>query len=227
MADWKNRQITIIGLGRSGLATASYLAKRGAKVLLSEAQPREKVNDSLAKEVSALGVEVEYGGHSSRATSWPELIVTSPGVPPYADVIKRSRDQGKEVICDVELAYRELKGKVPIIAITGTNGKSTTTALISHMLESSGLKAPACGNIGRAVLSFLDGSHLDYLVIEMSSYQIEYSPTFAPEIAVWLNLTPDHLEFHGGLDNYIEAKRSLFAHLSTASQAVLNMDDPV
>jgi UDP-N-acetylmuramoylalanine--D-glutamate ligase len=227
VADWKDKPITILGLGRSGLATAAYLSKRGARVLMSEAQPREKVSDKLVDELAQLGVEVEYGGHSQRATEWAELIVTSPGVPPYTDVIKRARALKKDVVADVELAYRELKGKVPIIAVTGTNGKSTTTALISYMLERSGLKAPACGNIGRAVLSFLDGSHLDYLVIEMSSYQIEYSPTFAPEIALWLNLTPDHLEFHGGLDNYIDAKRALFAHMPADSYAIFNLDDPV
>ncbi len=227
MADWKDKRITILGLGRSGLATAAYLSERGAKVLVSESQPREKVSDKLADELATLGVEAEYGGHSQRATAWPELIVTSPGVPPYSEIIKRARAMKKDVIADVELAYRELKGKVPIIAVTGTNGKSTTTALISYILERSGLKAPACGNIGKAVLSFVDGSHLDYLVIEMSSYQIEYSPTFAPDIGVWLNLTPDHLDFHGGLDNYVEAKRSMFAHMPKTSYAVLNLDDPV
>ncbi len=227
MADWKDKRITILGLGRTGLATAAYLAKRGARVLVSEAQPREKVADNLVSQLTSLGAEMEFGEHSQRAIAWPELIITSPGVPPYSDVIKRARSLGKDVIADVELAFRELKGKVPIIAVTGTNGKSTTTALISYILERSGLKAPACGNIGKAVLNFIDGSHLDYLVIEMSSYQIEYSPTFAPEIGVWLNLTPDHLDFHGGLDGYVEAKRSMFAHMPRTSFAVLNQDDPV
>ncbi|MBS1989042.1 MAG: UDP-N-acetylmuramoyl-L-alanine--D-glutamate ligase [Cyanobacteria bacterium SZAS LIN-3] len=216
-----------MGLGRSGIAAASYLSKRGAKVLLSESQPREKVSDKLVAELEALGVEGEYGGHSHRATAWPELIITSPGIPPYSEVIKQARALKKEVIADIELAWRELKGKVPFIAITGTNGKSTTTSLISYMLESTGLRAPACGNIGKAILSFLDGQKLDYLVVEVSSYQLEYSPTFAPDIAVWLNLTPDHLDFHGGLDGYVEAKRSLFAHLPASSYAVLNVDDPV
>ncbi|MBU6450535.1 MAG: UDP-N-acetylmuramoyl-L-alanine--D-glutamate ligase [Cyanobacteria bacterium REEB67] len=227
MAEWKDKRITILGLGRSGLAAASYLAKRGAKVLISESTPREKVSDKFVAELKALGVEAEYGAHSERATAWPELILTSPGIPPYSEVIKRARSLGKEVISDIELAYRELKGKVPFIAITGTNGKSTTTSLISYMLERTGLKAPACGNIGRAILSLVDGSHLDYLVVEVSSYQLEYSPTFAPEIALWLNLTPDHLDFHGGLDGYVDAKRSLFAHLPSSSFAVFNMDDSV
>ena len=227
VAEWKDKRITILGLGRSGLAAASYLSKRGAKVLVSESKPREKVSDEMVAELEAMGVESEYGGHSHRATSWAELIITSPGIPPYAEVIKNARAQQKDVIADIELAYRELKGKVPFIAITGTNGKSTTTALISYMLESSGLKAPACGNIGKAILNFLDSGHLDYLVVEVSSYQLEYSPTFAPDIAIWLNLTPDHLEFHGGLDNYVEAKRALFAHLPPSSYAVFNIDDPV
>jgi UDP-N-acetylmuramoylalanine--D-glutamate ligase len=225
--DWTGKKITILGSGRSALAAAAFLIKRGAQVLVSETQPREKVSDQIVKEFAALGAECEYGAHSERALVWPDLILTSPGIPPHSTVIKQARALKKEVIADIELAWRELKGKVPFIAITGTNGKSTTTALISFMLERAGFKAPACGNIGRAILTLLDGSPLDFLVVEISSYQIEYCPTFAPEIAIWLNLTPDHLEFHGGLDGYIEAKRALFAHMGHSGFAILNMDDSI
>lgn len=226
MADWNNKRVSILGIGRSGVATAAYLSSRGAKVLMSEAQSQEKVNPEWLKQLADMPVEIEFGGHSPRATSWPELIVTSPGVPPRAEVIQRARSQRKEVISDVELTYRETRGKVPIIAITGTNGKSTTTALISFMLEFAGRNAPACGNIGVPILSQINDK-LDYLVVEVSSYQLEYSPTFAPFIAVWLNLTPDHVDWHGNLDAYIEAKRSMFKHQALTDYAVLNFDDPV
>lgn len=215
-----------MGLGRSGIATASYLAHRGAQVLISESQPREKANAKLVSELSGLKVESEFGGHSERALSWPELVVTSPGIPPRADVIVRARGMRKEVISDVELAFREAGDRVPFICVTGTNGKSTTTALISHILEKAGRLAPACGNIGVPILSKLD-SPLDYLVVEVSSYQLEYSPTLAPFVGVWLNLTPDHIDWHGGLDQYIAAKRSMFAHQKRDCYAVFNLDDPI
>lgn len=227
MAEWKNKRVTILGLGRSGIATASYLAHRGAQVLISESQPREKANAKLVAELAGLKVESEFGGHSEKALSWPELVITSPGIGPRADVMVRARAQRKEVISDVELAFREAAGRVPFIGITGTNGKSTTTALISHILEKSGRLAPVCGNIGVPILSKLDGGPLDFLVVEVSSYQLEYSPTLAPFIGVWLNLTPDHIDWHGGLEQYISAKRSMFAHQGMDCYAVFNNDDPI
>ena len=173
-----------MGLGRSGLAAASYLHERGAQVLLSESQPREKVKPDLLSKLSTLNIEVEFGGHTERTVSWPELIITSPGIPPRAEVITRARSLKKEVISDIELAYRETHEggdkPLPFIAVTGTNGKSTTTALISYILEFAGRNAPACGNIGVPIMSLLDGRPLDFLVVEVSSYQLEYSPTFAP-----------------------------------------------
>ena len=236
MAEWKNRRVSILGVGRSGVATAAYLTARGAQVLVSESQPKEKVKPDLLASLEKLtagktSVECEFGGHTERAVSWPEIIITSPGIPPRADVIVRARALRKEVISDVELAYRETRGDadtkpLPIIAITGTNGKSTTTSLISYILEFAGRNAPACGNIGVPVLSLLDGKP-DFLVMEVSSYQLEYAPTFAPHIGVWLNLTPDHVDWHGNLDAYIEAKRSMFKHQSLSDYAVLNMDDSV
>ena len=171
MADWKNKRATILGLGRSGLAAAAYLKRRGAQVVVSESQPQDKVDAKHLTELSKLGVEAEFGNHSDRALSTAEIILTSPGIKPKSDVITRARAFKKEVISDVELAFREIGAQVPFIAITGTNGKSTTTALISHILEKSGRIAPACGNIGVPILSLLDGPPLDFLVVEVSSYQ--------------------------------------------------------
>lgn len=245
-ATWKNKRVTILGIGRSGVATASYLSARGAQILVSESQPREKVKSDLLSRLAQMpNVEVELGGHSERSVSWPEIIITSPGIPPRADVITRARSLRKEVISDVELCYRETRQKasgkdesilgnsspaadnaIPIIAITGTNGKSTTTSLVSYILEFAGRNAPACGNIGVPVLSCLEnGNRPDFLVMEVSSYQLEYAPTFAPHIGVWLNLTPDHVDWHGNLDAYVQAKQSMFKHQDLSDFAVLNMDD--
>ncbi|MBS2002427.1 MAG: UDP-N-acetylmuramoyl-L-alanine--D-glutamate ligase [Cyanobacteria bacterium SZAS LIN-5] len=223
VADWDKRKISIMGLGRSGIATAKYLASFGANVLLSEA---EETPDKLqkAKSLRALGVRVEFGPPTDEIAKFGEFIVTSPGIKPDHPVFQTARQLGKEVISDVELAYRETR--VPIIAVTGTNGKSTTTALISYILEKSGRVAPACGNIGVPVLDQLE-RRPDYLVIEVSSYQLHYCKNFAPYIGVWLNLTPDHLDWHGSLDEYVKDKRKLFTNQRADQYSVLNMDDSI
>lgn len=223
---WAGKKVTVLGLGRSGLSTAEYLLKRGAQVLVSE----RSIADDAAKsaevlKLKKLGAQVEVGGHSVRAVADADLIVASPGIPPTADVITRAQAAGKEVVCDIEVAARDA-GDVPIIGITGTNGKSTTCAMISHILETAGFSAPSCGNFGIPILDQLERKP-DYLVAEVSSYQIHYCPTFAPIIGVWLNLTPDHLEWHGSLDAYIADKRKLFLNQREHQFAVLNMDDEI
>lgn len=242
--------ITILGLGKSGYAAASYMAARGKKVMVSEYGQLKGENLALAQELEQMGIEIESGGHSDKALEQADLIITSPGIAPDTAVIKKAYALGKEVISDIELAYKE--GKTPIIAITGTNGKSTTTALISHILQSNDLIAPACGNIGLPVLDYLpsnqtqssNGNKLTstprYLVMEVSSYQLFYTKQFAPYISVWMNLTPDHLEWHKNMDAYISAKDNIFAHqdkfdiahlkdpkAQKQPYAVLNYDDPI
>lgn len=224
MVRWNQKRVTIYGLGRSGLAAARYLVEHGADVYISDSQPESKVNEATIQELKNLGVKYEFGEHSLQAIRFAEIFVVSPGISPYSDVIQMSRKTGKEVISDIELASR--MADVPIIAITGTNGKSTTTALISHLLEACGFRAPVCGNIGVPILSLLDQPH-DFLVAEVSSFQLEYSPTFAPYISVWLNLTPDHIDWHKGIDNYVEAKRRMFKNQQMSQYAVLSMDDVV
>lgn len=224
MARWKQRRVTIYGFGRSGLAAARYLTERGANVYVSDSQAESKINEAALTELNNLGVKYEFGEHSLEAIRFAETFVVSPGIPPYSDVIQMSRKTGKEVISDIELASRETN--IPIIAITGTNGKSTTTALISHLLESCGFRAPVCGNIGVPILSLLNDEP-DFLVAEVSSFQLEYCPTFAPMIGVFLNLTPDHIDWHKNIDNYVEAKRSMFRNQQLNQYAVLNMDDIV
>jgi len=221
---WTGKNVTILGAGRSGLATALFLCQRGAQVTVSELSTLAFDKDPVLVDLKARGVKFETGAHSEEAISSADLIVTSPGIKPDAEVMVRSRKLNKEVVCDIEVAYRE--SKTPIIAITGTNGKSTTCALISHILTQAGYKAPACGNIGVPILAEL-AHKPDFLVVEVSSYQITYSPTFAPLVAIWLNMTPDHLDWHGSMNGYIYAKRKLFANQETGQFAVLNIDDPI
>ncbi|HZT34557.1 MAG TPA: UDP-N-acetylmuramoyl-L-alanine--D-glutamate ligase [Nitrososphaera sp.] len=224
MTLWSDQKVTIFGLGRSGLAAARYLRGKGAEIFVSDSAPEEKVAESTRKELSDLGARCEFGSHSQEAIDFADLFVVSPGIAPHTDAIQRARKTGNDVISDIELAWRETD--TPIIAITGTNGKSTTTALTSHLLEAAGKRAPVCGNIGVPILSLLD-QKIDFLVAEISSFQLEYCPTFAPEISVWLNLTPDHVDWHKGLENYINAKRRLFKNQHFNQYAVLNMDDDI
>jgi len=222
--DWKDRPITVLGLGKSGRETALYLAKRGAQVTVSDAKELNRADDAVIQQLKTHGVAIETGGHTYEALASADLIVTSPGVKPTSDVIQRSLALGKRVVCDVEIAYQE--ANVPIIAITGTNGKSTTTSLVSFILEHNGMKAPACGNIGLPVLAALE-SGPTHLVIEVSSFQLYYCDHFVPDIGIWLNLTPDHVDWHGSLDEYIKAKESMFRRQISSQYAVLNMDDPI
>lgn len=224
VTDWKDRKVTVLGLGRSGIAAAQYLSARGAKVLVSEGGAADAERQAQADEIESLGCKVELGGHSDEALAFGSFVLTSPGIAPHSEVIQKARALGKEVISDVELAWRETKA--PIIAITGTNGKSTTCALLSFILEKTGRVAPACGNIGVPILSQLDRKP-DYLVVEVSSYQLEYTTNFAPKVAVWLNFTPDHVDWHQGLENYKRAKQKIFANQQHSDYAVLSMDDPV
>jgi UDP-N-acetylmuramoylalanine--D-glutamate ligase len=222
--NFTNKKVTILGLAKTGMATARYLAERGAQVLVSEGGKLAGAKIEQAHDLQKLNIAVESEAHSEAALSQADFIVTSPGIPPTSPVIQRAKSLGKEVISDIELASRETT--VPTIAITGTNGKSTTTALVSFILEANGYKAPACGNIGLPVFTALS-SKPDYLVMEVSSYQAYYSTTFAPHIGVWLNLTPDHLDWHGNIDEYIAAKARLFERQNEKQFAVFNLDDKI
>jgi UDP-N-acetylmuramoylalanine--D-glutamate ligase len=224
LANWTNENVLVLGLGRSGISAAEYLAKRKARVLLSESTEVNETKAEQASKLRAQGIEVEFGGHSDRAKNFSRLVVVSPGIAPGSEIIQQLAEMGKDVICDVELAFRDTK--IPLVGITGTNGKSTTTALVSHVLSTAGFKAPACGNIGVPVLAELE-KQPDFLVTEISSYQLHYCSTLAPKVAVWTNLTPDHIEWHGNLQSYTEAKQKLFANQESNQYAVLNADDPI
>lgn len=208
--DWTGRNLTILGLSKSGAAVARYVQKRGGKCFLSETLPATPSNELLRKELQSIGVEIEMGGHTKQCFTHSDLVVVSPGIPPSSPIMAQLRLSGIDVISEVELAYRETD--VPMIGITGTNGKTTTTTLISAILTDAGYAAPTCGNIGRPVIAVLDEEpKLDYLVAELSSYQLAFSPTLKAKIAVFTNFTPDHLDWHGSLEAYFRAKLVLFS----------------
>jgi UDP-N-acetylmuramoylalanine--D-glutamate ligase len=220
----KGKKVLVVGLGKSGLAAALFLRLKGAQVTVSDIRSAE----SLAKEIPALleeGIMVEAGGHGLLTFRRQDLIVVSPGVPLNTPELVQARNFGRPVIGELELAARFLKGKV--LAITGSNGKTTTTALTGEILKEAGYPTLVAGNIGVAVVGLIDESTDDtWSVLEVSSFQLESTAEFHPRIAVILNITPDHLDRHGTFENYAMAKERIFAAQDANDFVVLNADNP-
>ena len=213
--------MTVVGAARSGIAAAELLARRGALVTLSEA----RADVPEAEPLAPLGVRLELGGHQTATFTKADLVVLSPGVPPESPVVQAARDRGIPVIAEIELASRWLQGRV--IAITGTKGKSTTTALTGRMLEAAGFKVTVGGNIGAPLSAQVSQSTPDtFHVVEASSFQLEQIDTFRPWIAVMLNFSPDHLDRHPTVESYAAAKARIFENQDARDFAVINADDP-
>ncbi len=222
--DLKGKKVLVVGLGKSGLAAALFLRRRGAQVTVSDVRSAE----ALAKDIPALldaGIMVEAGGHGLLTFRRQDLIVVSPGVPLDTPELAQVKSFGLPVIGELELAARFLKGKM--LAITGSNGKTTTTALLGEILEAAGLPTLVGGNIGVPVVALIDDSTDEtWSVLEVSSFQLESTELFRPAIAVILNITPDHLDRHGSFENYALAKERIFAAQTAEDCLVLNADNP-
>jgi UDP-N-acetylmuramoylalanine--D-glutamate ligase len=221
--DLNGKRVLVVGLGKSGVASALFLHRQGARVSVSDAKSPEQ----LHKEIPALldaGIFVETGQHGERTFREQDLIVVSPGVPFDVRQLLRARERGIAVIGEVELAARFLKGN--IVAITGSNGKTTTTALTGDVIAASGRKTLVGGNIGTPAISFVEPASEDtWVVLEISSFQLETIETFRPKIATVLNVTPDHLDRHYTFENYAAAKARIFENQAPEDFAVLNADD--
>jgi len=219
--DVTGKRVTVAGAARSGLAAAELLARRGARVTLSDMRSEAPETEPLTR----LGVQLELGGHRTQTFADADLVVLSPGVPPETPAIQAARDRRVPVIAEIELASRWLQGRV--IAITGTKGKSTTTALTGRMLEAAGFKVTVGGNIGAPLSAQVSESTPDtFHVVETSSFQLEQIDTFHPWIAVMLNFSPDHLDRHPTVDAYGAAKARIFENQNPRDFAVINADDP-
>ena len=219
----KGKKVLVVGLGKSGLAAALFLRRRGAQVTVSDVRSAE----ALAKDIPALleeGIMVETGGHGLLTFRRQDLIVVSPGVPLDTPELTQVKGFGLPVIGELELAARFLKGH--LAAITGSNGKTTTTALLGEIFELAGLKTLVGGNIGVPVVSLIDDSTEEtWSVLEVSSFQLETTEEFHPNVAVILNITPDHLDRHGTFENYAKAKERIFAAQTESDALVLNADN--
>src|ERR1700737_3478953 len=220
----KDKRVLVVGLGKSGVASALFLKAHGARVTVSDT----KTGDELHNEIPALldhGITVETGGHGDRTFRGQDLIVVSPGVRVDAPPLVQSRSVGGEIIGEIELAAQFLPG--PIVAITGSNGKTTTTTLAGEILTAGGLEALVGGNIGTPAISLVEHAKPEtVIVLEVSSFQLETIRTFRPRVAVVLNVTPDHLDRHRSFEAYTDAKARIFENQQSDDFAVLNADDP-
>jgi UDP-N-acetylmuramoylalanine--D-glutamate ligase len=223
MMELKGKKVLVVGLGKSGLAAALFLRHRGAQVTVSDVRSAE----ALAKDIPALldeGIMVETGGHGLLTFRRQDLIVVSPGVPLNTPELAQVKSFGLPVIGELELAARFLKGRT--LAITGSNGKTTTTALVGEILQKAGIPTLVGGNIGVPVVELIDQSTDEtWSVLEVSSFQLESTERFHPRIGVILNITPDHLDRHGSFENYALAKERIFAAQNESDVVVLNADN--
>src|SRR6266581_2991380 len=217
------KRALVVGLGKSGVASALFLKAHGAKVTVSDT----KSGDELRNEIPVLldhGITVESGGHGDRTFRGQDLIVVSPGVPVDAPPLVQARALGEAVIGEIELAAQFLPG--PIVAITGSNGKTTTTTLTGEIMTAAGLPALVGGNIGTPAISLAERAKPETaIVLEISSFQLETIQTFRPKVAVVLNVTPDHLDRHRTFEVYVDAKARIFENQQSSDFAVLNADD--
>jgi UDP-N-acetylmuramoylalanine--D-glutamate ligase len=219
-----NKRVLVVGLGKSGVASALFLKAHGARVTVSDT----KSGDELRNEIPVLldhGITVETGGHGERTFRGQDLIVISPGVPVDAPPLVQARTLGESVIGEVELAARFLPG--PMVAITGSNGKTTTTSLTGEIMTAGGFPTLVGGNIGTPAISLAERATREtVIVLEISSFQLETIQSFRPKVAVVLNVTPDHLDRHRTFEIYVDAKARIFENQKGDDFAVLNADDP-
>ncbi len=219
----RGQNVTVVGAARSGVAAALLLAERGARVTLTDMRP--DLERRVEGQLRSAGVTLELGAHRPETFTSPDLMVLSPGVPLDQPPIAEARRAGVPIIGEIELASRWLSGR--IVAITGTKGKSTTTALTGRMFDAGGLKALVGGNIGTPLSSQVAASTPEtFHIVEVSSFQLETTGTFHPWIAVLLNVSSDHLDRHGSMEEYGAAKAKIFANQTADDWAVINADDP-
>jgi UDP-N-acetylmuramoylalanine--D-glutamate ligase len=223
--DLANKKIVVVGLGRTGLATAGFLHQHGARVLVTDTAGEKELGDAVGI-VRELGVAIELGPHRAASFQNADLIVISPGVSHTIAPIMQARDRGIPVIGEVELASRFIKE--PIIAVTGTNGKTTTTELLGRMLKNSGLKVFVGGNIGNPLIEYVaKGEPAQIVVAEISSFQLDTTAAFRPRLCVLLNITADHLDRYPNFEAYADSKIRIFKNQRAEDVAVLNGADPL
>ena len=221
MDNLKNKKVLILGFSTTGIGSAKYFIKHGANVYISEFSDLKEKDKTIAQELKNMGINIEFNGHSDEFINNSDFCILSPSIPTDAPVLKKLEEKNIPYFSDIE--YISKFDSKKMVLITGTNGKTTTTALCSHILSKK-YNAPYCGNIGISPIEYID-KNVDYYVVEASSYQLNYSPKCAPFIGIFCNLTPDHILWHKTLENYFEAKAKPFRNMDENCNAILNYDD--
>ncbi|SHE62157.1 UDP-N-acetylmuramoylalanine--D-glutamate ligase [Seinonella peptonophila] len=224
--NWKNQNILVLGLAKSGLAVAKCLHQLGATVTVNERKKREQCINEISQ-LEKLGIQVICGEHPLDLFNQPiDLIVKNPGIPYQIPFLQKAKALKIPIVTEIEIASRLIK--TPIISITGSNGKTTTTTLVGEMLQKSEIQSLVAGNIGTALTEVVDQLvDKEWLVAELSSFQLQGTLQFHPKIAALLNLYPAHLDFHQGMDEYLQAKMKMFQNQTAEDIAVLNADAQV
>jgi len=221
--DVERKPVVVVGLARSGIAAATFLAGHGWPVVATDRKPAMEL-EAEALRIESRGVRLELGGHREATFVGASMVVVSPGVPWDLPEIEAARRAGVPVIAELELGFRHLAGEV--VAVTGTKGKSTTTAALGQMLRESGRDVRVGGNIGQAVTGLVEGSTPETVfVLEASSFQLEGTDSFHPRVAVFTNLSADHLDRHPSFEDYVRAKARIFRNQTPEDWAVVNADD--
>ncbi|MBW2595027.1 MAG: UDP-N-acetylmuramoyl-L-alanine--D-glutamate ligase [Deltaproteobacteria bacterium] len=224
--DLSGKRVLVIGLGRTGVATAGFLLDKGAKVLAADEKPVSELGDAIEVLDGVADVELGIGQDDLDVLSRADMIVPSPGVPPFNTLLVEGLKRGIPILGEMELACRYLKK--PAIAITGTNGKTTTTSLLGEILAHCGKRVFVGGNIGNPLIAYVNGGQEDdYVVLEVSSFQLQWVRNFHPFIAMLLNVSCDHLDYHGSFEEYRSVKERIFACQGKGDLAILNADDSV
>lgn len=218
------KRILIIGLGKTGIAAVRFLARRGAEIVVTDEKPLSLLKEAF-DELADVRSHFKFRAGDLAIGSDIDLVVPSPGVAPLHEILSEAVKRGIPVMSELELACRFLRR--PMIAITGTNGKTTTTTLIGEILEGAGKKVFVGGNIGRPLIGYVDGKQEEeYVVIEVSSFQLQWISRFRPDIAILLNVTRDHVNYHGTFADYLRIKERIFENQTGEDLAILNADDP-
>ena len=221
---WRDGEVAVLGLARTGTAVSLFLADRGVRVYASDASTGEHIAAAAAT-LAARGIAIEQGRHDLERITRAVAVVVSPGVPPSAPAVLAARRAGVPVRAELDLAAAVLPA-THLVVVTGTNGKSTTTALVAHILQQAGVRAEAAGNIGRPLIALAAESQAPtWAVVEASSYQLHDAPSLKPRIGVVTNLSPDHLDRYGSVEAYYDDKARLFDNADGESQWILNGDD--
>jgi UDP-N-acetylmuramoylalanine--D-glutamate ligase len=222
--EFSRKRILVVGIGKSGISSSLWLAGQGSDVVLADVKEEGELDSDALKRIRAAGVRLEMGAHRRETFANSDLIVLSPGVPLDMEVLRAAREKGVPVIGEMELAVSFFD--TPIIAVTGTNGKTTAVSLLGEMIKRSGRKVFVGGNIGTPAMEYAAGKKdCDYAVLEVSSFQLDTIETFRPKIALLMNITPDHLERYAGFEAYVKSKLRIFENQGNGDWAIVNDDD--